>query len=108
MKGIHLLFILYPDILALCYKTLKICNLPKSDIRKNRITTLRYRHSKLRNYVAPLEWSSGDKIYIFFLLVGHGFTLLDIFKMYLQRSSFGNSSIKVFLSPAGSSLFWFA
>jgi hypothetical protein len=39
MKVIHLLFIQFPDILAINYTTLKLGHLPRSGMRKHRIST---------------------------------------------------------------------
>jgi hypothetical protein len=49
-------FIPFPDILAIHYTTLKYCNLPRSGLRKNRISTHRQWHSRHTNYVATLEY----------------------------------------------------
>jgi hypothetical protein len=55
MKGTDLLFIPFPDIFAINYTTLKYYNLPRSGLRKNRISIHRQWHSRHTNYVAALE-----------------------------------------------------
>jgi hypothetical protein len=55
MKGTRVLFIHFPDMLAINYTTLRYCSLPRSGLRKNRISTHRQWHCRHTNYVATLE-----------------------------------------------------
>jgi hypothetical protein len=73
MKRTHVFFIPFPDILAINYTALKYCNLPRSGLRKNIISTHRKWHSRHTNYVATLQKVLIDRLkrLMYFLILLH-------------------------------------
>jgi hypothetical protein len=56
MKGAYELLIPFSDILAIDYTILELGPLPRSELRKNGISTQRQCYSTYTKYVAPLEF----------------------------------------------------